>query len=294
MQTINNMIAINKRQAEFYDHIHDAEAGKGRVGYAENPSANILTRAWAKLRYRQQAAVKAAGIEDKVKETHKQWSTLKAGGDFLEVGCFSGSRFTFSLAELAGKYVGVELSTRAVDALNAKFIERGLAHKAKAEPVDFLALDTVRKFDLIYAHGVLHHFENATDLFDRLAALAKPNALLVFCEPSAVNTLYRLLRTAYRPFQSDAAWEWPFTRRTVTALERHFELLEGFGWGRRSLPLSVLTGLPVAGDLIRPWYLRKVTAEVAQGWHQGVWSNSFVTALYRLRDGAAAKPDTTQ
>jgi len=294
MKTIDDMVSINTHQAKFYDDIYNAEAEKGHGGYAENLSANIITRVWAKLRYRQAAAVKEAGVEEEVKKAHERWSGLKAGADFLEVGCFSGSRFTFNLAELAGHYVGVELSTKAVDALNEKFVARGLGHKAKAEAVDFLKLDVARKFDLIYAHGVLHHFENPIVLFDKLAGLAKPKAVLIFCEPSAVNALYLGIRATYRPFQSDAAWEWPFTRRTITALERHFELLEGFGWGRRSLPLSFLTGLPMVGNFVRPHYFRTVKAEVEKGWHPGIWSNSYVTALYQLRDSAERKPNKTE
>jgi SAM-dependent methyltransferase len=289
MKTSDEMVSLNKQQAGFYDEIQKAEADTGHGGYAENQSANILTRAWAGLRYRQQAAVKEAGIEARVMEAHERWANLKAGGDFLEVGCFSCSPFTFRLAEKAGNYLGVDLSSKAVVALNEKIYARGLAHKARAEAVDFLELDSSRQFDLIYAYGVLHHFENPIPLFDKLAALAKPNALLIFCEPSAVNFVYRTLRAAYRPFQSDAAWEWPFTRSTIMALEQHFDLLEGFGWGSRSLPLSVLTGLPVVGGLIRPLYLGTLKAEVEKGWHDRVWSNSSVTALYTLRDLSVKK-----
>jgi cyclopropane fatty-acyl-phospholipid synthase-like methyltransferase len=86
--------------------------------------------------------VKEAGIEDKVEEAHKHWSGLKAGGGFLELGCFSGSRFTFEPAESAGNYLGVELSQRAVKALNGKLIAHGLAHKARAKAVGLLRLDS--------------------------------------------------------------------------------------------------------------------------------------------------------
>lgn len=283
MKTTDEMIRINREQAKFYDAIQSAEADKGHGGYAENQSANFLTRAWAGLRYRQQAAVKQAGIEARMKAAHQRWVTARAGGDFLELGCFSGSPSTFLLVEAAGSYLGVELSPLAVDSLNEKFAARGIAHKAAAQAVDFLTMDEERKFDLIYAHGVLHHFENPEPLFRKLAALVKPGGALLFVEPSAVNPLYRFIRALYRPLQSDAAWEWPFQPRTVAALERHFTAVEGFGWGRWSLPLSVLTGLPLLGGPITGAYVRAANAEVTRGWHPSVWHNSMVTALYRAR-----------
>jgi SAM-dependent methyltransferase len=283
MRTTEDMIQINRKQAEFYDSIQQAEAEAEHQGYSENEKANLLTRAWAGLRYRQQEAVKAAGVEELAGEAQMRWAATKAGGDFLEIGCFSGSRITFRLAELSGRYLGVELSPKAVASLNQKLHERGLGHKAKAAAVDFLTLDASHKFDVLYAHGVLHHFQNPQPLFERLATLARPGALLVFSEPSAIHPLYRIVRTLYRPFQSDAAWEWPFTRQTVNALETYFEPVEGFGWGRWSLPLSVLTGLPLAGGFLRAAYLNRVRAEVKQGWHPTVWHNSYVTAMYRMR-----------
>jgi SAM-dependent methyltransferase len=283
MKTTDEMVRLNREQAKFYDSIQSAEAEKGHGGYAENESANFFTRFWASLRYRQQAAVKEAGVEAEMKAAHARWVASKQGGDFLELGCFSGSPSTFQLAEAAGTYLGVELSPLAVEALNQKFTDRGLGHKARAQALDFLTMSEERKFDLIYAHGVLHHFENPVPLFRKLAALTKPGGVLLFVDPSAVNPMYRLIRTLYRPFQSDAAWEWPFRRLTVDALEQSFEPVEGFGWGRRSLLLSVMTGLPALGRLVAGTYVRTARAEVAAGWHPQVWHNSMVTALYRVK-----------
>lgn len=277
------MAALNRQQARFYDSIHTADAATGAGGYAENKRANFLTRAWAGLRYRQQAAVKEAGVEKAMKQAHQKWISARAGGQFLEVGCFSGSPSTFQLARAAAIYRGIELSPLAVSRLNERLTEEGLQAKARAEAGDFLLTDEKRKYDLIYAHGVLHHFENPEPVFEKLARLLKSDGLLIFVDPCAVNPVYRALRMAYRPFQSDAAWEWPFRPITVAALDRHFEIVEGFGWGRRSLPLSVLTGLPVLGSLIAPLYVRMAKSEVAEGWHKNVWMNSMVTACFMPR-----------
>lgn len=284
-ESVEQMAALNREQARFYDSIHAAEATTGAGGYAENKSANVLTRAWAGLRYRQQAAVKEAGVEAAMKEAHQKWIKTKAGGEFLEVGCFSGSPSTFELAKAAAIYRGVELSPLAVSRLNERLAEEGLQAKACAEAGDFLLMGENKKYDLIYAHGVLHHFESPEPVFEKLARLLKADGRLIFVDPCAVNPVYRALRMVYRPFQSDAAWEWPFRPLTVAALERHFEIVEGFGWGRRSLPLSVLTGLPVIGALVKPLYVHLCKSEVAAGWHDKVWMNSMVTACFKPRGG---------
>jgi SAM-dependent methyltransferase len=287
MNSVEQMAALNREQAQFYDSIHAAEAASGSGGYAENKRANVLTRVWAGLRYRQQAAVKEAGVEATMKQAHRKWIKSKAGGMFLEVGCFSGSPSTFELARAAAVYQGIELSPLAVKRLNEHFAREGLQTKASANAGDFLLMHETQQFDLIYAHGVLHHFENPAPLFEKLARLLKPDGRLIFVDPCAVNPFYRALRMAYRPFQSDAAWEWPFRPVTVAALEQHFEVVEGFGWGRRSLPLSVLTGLPLIGRLLTPLYVRLAKAEVAAGWHDKVWMNSMVTACFKPRAAKA-------
>jgi SAM-dependent methyltransferase len=282
-KTLEETVQLNREQANFYDSIHEAAVEKGRSGYAENRQANWLTRFWADLRTTQQGAVREAGIEQQVRDHHEGWMKKMAGGDFLEVGCFSGSPFTAQLVTHAGHYLGVELSPKAVEALNRKFQDQGLAHKAEAQACDFLTLNEDRKFDLIYAHGVLHHFENPKLLFEKLIRLSKPGAILLFVDPSAINPLYKVIRTAYRPFQSDAAWEWPFTQNTVAELERHFKAESGLGWGQWSLPFSVLTGVPLIGPLAKKIYLAQVRREVSKGWHKSVWNNSMLAGAYRAK-----------
>jgi hypothetical protein len=48
----------------------------------------------------------------------------------------------------------------------------------------------------------------------------------------------KLLRMAYRPFETDADWEYPFTRDTLRAIQRHFELakVQGtYGFSKRGM-----------------------------------------------------------
>jgi SAM-dependent methyltransferase len=225
--------------------------------------------------------VRQAGIEEAMTAAHDRWIASPAGGVFLELGCFSGSPSTMRLARAAGSYLGIDLSPRAVACLNGKFADAGLGDRARAVAGDFLLMDESRKFDLIYAHGVLHHFRDPEPLFTKLATLLNPGGRLFFAEPSAVNPAYRAIRAAYRPFQSDASWEWPFKPASVCALDARFAIVEGFGWGQWSLPLSVFTGLPLIGRLLTGWYVLMVKREIAKGWHRRVWNNSTVAAICR-------------
>ena len=277
----DEMVQLNVRQAQFYDKIQHAEAAEGHGGYAHNAEANALTRLIATLRYQQQRAVESTGLRDRVRQTHLQWLRQKAGGSFLEIGCFSGSDYTFDLIEAAGDYTGIELSSAASAALQNKMEAKGVSGKASVVCGDFLLYKRERKFDLIYAHGVLHHFENPEPLFARIRDLIADDGFLVFVEPVAINPVFRLLRRAYRPFQSDAAWEWPFRRETVTELTKRFEVIEGYGWGRFSAPVTMVCGVPGVGAIASPIYRWIARKEVATAGQKGYWQSSMVIAKCR-------------
>jgi SAM-dependent methyltransferase len=283
MKTVDDMLTTNQAQASFYDSISEVEDQHTGVGYAEHGAANLLTRIWADLRYKQQRAALLSGVDDRKLKLHHEWLEKYRGGTSLELGCFRGTRFTDPLIEASGQYVGIDLSSKAVQALNDKIHESGLQHKANAVSGDFLVFSEAQKFDIIYAHGVLHHFENPQPLFQKIAALLAPGGVLILSEPSQVNPLFELIRAMYRPFQSDKDWEWPFTKDTVATLNHYLEPVEGFGWGRNTLFLSVLVSLPLIGRLLLPLYLRMVRSEIESGWHPKVWHNSTVVAVYKLK-----------
>jgi len=130
---------------------------------------------------------------------------------------------------------------------------------------------------------VLHNFENPKPVFERIASLLSKEGVLVLSEPSEVKAIFSIIRSLYRPFQSDKEWEWPFNKSTVASLESRLEPVEGFGWGRNSLFLSVLVSLPILGTLFLPIYLRMVRTEIEAGWDRKVWHNSTIVAVYKLR-----------
>jgi SAM-dependent methyltransferase len=279
MKTQEDMIALNRTQAVFYDKIHEAEkkyAGSG--GYKKNEKANLITRGVAALRHAQYNAVTSTGIRDRERRVHLDWAAEKAGGRFLEIGCQHGSIYTFDLIEASGNFTGVELSSLSCDALRRKIADRGLSHKATIICGDLLEFEPDRKFDFIYANGVLHHFENPDPLFAKIRRLLADDGYLVFVEPVAINRVYRALRSVYRPFQSDAAWEWPFREQTVAELTKRFKIVDGFGWGRFSAPVSVLCGVPVLGSVIAPGYRWVARRELSLSSQKSYWQNSTVVS----------------
>jgi hypothetical protein len=57
----------------------------------------------------------------------------------------------------------------------------------------------------------------------------------------------RFARAAYRPFQTDASWEHPFTRRTLERLARHFRIERVRGVMGPTMPALLLSFVPGMG-----------------------------------------------
>lgn len=285
------MKAVNLRQAAFYEGIQTAERCKnGADGYAGNEQAGWLTRVWAGLRSHRKKLLRQQGLRDAVEARVRAWLLASAGREVLEIGCFNGTRNTLWLMEQCSHYTGIDLSPSAIELLRGKARSANFADKVTLVAGDVLDFDPPRQFDLIYAQGVLHHFQHPEVLFAMLARFMKPGGRLVFSDPAELNGVLRLARRIYRPFQTDQAWEWPFTRRTVDALSRHFELREAFGYGRFSTLLVPLIAVPGLGLLLGGIYQKLLKTELALGeTHvEKVWENAVVHGLAVVKSPAEA------
>lgn len=285
------MQAVNQRQATFYEGIQHAELLKnGADGYAGNEEAGWLTRVWAGLRSHRKKLLRQQGVRDAVEARVRGWLQVSAGREVLEIGCFNGTRNTLWLMEHCAHYTGIDLSPSAIEVLRGKARSSNLAGKVTLVAGDVLDFDPPRKFDLIYAQGVLHHFQHPEVLFAMLARFMKPGGRLVFSDPAELNAVLWLARRLYRPFQTDQAWEWPFTRRTVDALSRHFELREAFGYGRFSTFLVPLIAAPGLGLLLGGIYHKLLRAELATGGTEveKVWKNAVVHGLAVVKESIAS------
>lgn len=86
---------------------------------------------------------------------------LEPGMNVLEIGCGVGV-VGLPVAERAARYVGLDFAPQAVNAANRRFLEAGLADKAKAVNIDVLALGDAElrdlgRFDRVLAYAVLHY-----------------------------------------------------------------------------------------------------------------------------------------
>lgn len=248
MKTQEEIIEINIRQKEFYN----------------TKKKNYATKLWSSLREKTLKKIrKNIGILDQSYDLHKIWFGDLSNKKILDLGCFEGNTLSLMLAENAKEYIGVDLSDIAIAKLNKK-----LEHfpSAKALSVDFLSDNfTEKDFDLIYAYGVLHHFQSVPLLISKLNDKLAADGEIISYDPLETSLPIKIIRTLYRPFQSDADWEWPFTRKTFFQFDKAFTIVERRGLLGKTKWFFLVNFLPISET-------KKL--EIGKKWHKDDWENS--------------------
>ena len=175
---------------------------------------------------------KELGIDDHVLGLHKFWMEDLKNKKVLDFGCGGGNLISPYLAQNAGEYTAIDLSAPSLERLKGKLIKAGvLADRMRIICDDVLQFDWKNeKFDVIYAFSVMHHFENFEVILAGLQERLKTGGMIITFDPMNVSWASKLLRAIYRPFQPDAAWEFPFTRRNFSELTRYYDVQDSQGY----------------------------------------------------------------
>ena len=248
MKSKETILETNIKQKEFYN----------------TKKKNSVTKFWSKIRNGILNKIKKnIGVQDQSYVLHKEWFGDLSSKKVLDLGCFSGNYWSMYLAENSKEYLGIDLSDVAINRLNDR-----IQHlpNAKAEAVDFLSDEfTDDNFDLIYAYGVLHHFENTAVLIDRLKEKLALEGEIISYDPLETSFPIKVIRALYRPFQSDAAWEWPFTKKTYLKFDDAFDIKARHGLLGKSKWVILLNFLPLSENKKN---------ELGKKWHKEDWELS--------------------
>lgn len=226
------MLETNARQKEYYE-----ETSAGWI----SPVNSFATNLWSRLRHRAMVAVSDEQREQ-VYEVHRDWLGDLEGCKVLDLGAGAGSPLSGWLAENAGAYDAVELSEMQLDILKDNIGDGPNRRFIAADFLDPEATDD--DYDVIYAHAVLHHFEFIDVALDIVRDKLKPGGKLVTYDPLQTWLPIRIFRALFRPFQTDADWEFPLTGRAMSQIEARFRVVSRLGVfnrGKWALILGVLS-----------------------------------------------------
>lgn len=267
---IEGILETNKSQSRYYD-----ATTAGAVSHANG----LATNAWRRIRRRGLGTV-SKEARHAFFEAQKDWLGDLGGAKVLELGCGRGSYLSGYLASAAREYHAIDLSPVQVARLRKRIGARPNAHFHVG---DFLSPDfTEGDFDAVYAKGVFHHFEHMDVFLDVLCAKLAPGARVVTRDPLQTWGPARMFRALYRPFQTDAAWEWPFGRETMALIEDRFTVARRVSLYRRAKWAVVLSLIsPSLGRTYGDRWFRRDAAESVP--REVAWSGLQLSYLL-LRD----------
>lgn len=251
MKTKEEIIETNIKQKEFYN----------------NKKKNFATKIWSSVREKTLKKIrKNIGILDESYALHKIWFGNLTNKKVLDLGCFAGNNLSMYLAENAKEYIGLDLSDLAIAKLNDRLKN---IPSAKAVAADFLSDEfTDNNFDIIYAYGVLHHFPNVDVLINKLNEKLATNGVVISYDPLETSLPIKLIRMVYRPFQSDAAWEWPFTKKIFYKYQNAFTIEERRGLLGKSKWFFLLSFIPIS---------EQKRIKIGKQWHRQDWEKSAIS-----------------
>lgn len=261
METVQETLEKNKKQKEFYN----------------TKKKSIPSKIWSFVREKSLKNIrKELGILEQSYALHQEWMGDLSNKKVLDLGCFSGNRLSVYLAQNSKEYIGLDLSEVGIQKLNTKL--EGIPN-AKAIVKDFFSDDFEdSNFDLIYAYGVLHHFKNVDNLVTHLDKKLAPQGEIISYDPLETSYPIWFVRKLYRPFQSDAAWEWPFNRQTLKKFKQGFNIIEKRGVLGASKWYFLYGMLPLSKEKKLAWGKKKHKKD----WEKSSQSDSYLHKCMQL------------
>lgn len=253
-ERIDEMLRVNEGQKKYY------EVANGVYGSKEN---SFATNLWRNFRRRMLGTIESVDIVPALNQRQRDWVGDISDKKVLDLGVGGGNPLSLEFARNAREYVAIDLSQARVKSFSEKLAIEGIVG-AKAVAVDFLS-DSFEEvdFDVVYAMSVMHHFKHVDAFLQVLHRRTAPGAIVLTLDPLQTWLPARLIRAMYRPFQTDKAWEFPFSRETLQTIRKYFEIkhVQGlYSLSKWAAPLSLLS---------KDLGLRKV-----QEWHQRDWEHA--------------------
>lgn len=158
-------------------------------------------KAWENLRAPVYSFWHQIGVRETIFKKHRKWLGKLNDRRVLDLGCNKGNALTYTLALESKSYLGIDLSQNAIEYLRNKLLEKNIL-KAKVRTVDILDPNFCEdNFDVIYAHSVLHHFENLELILSTLYRKLAPGGRVITYDPMQTSAIAWCVRKLYRPFQ---------------------------------------------------------------------------------------------
>ena len=257
MMSKNNSEEINLKQKEFYN----------------TKKKNLATTLWYYFRNGLlNNTRKSIGVEKQIHLLHLEWCGDLSNKKVLDLGCYEGNSLSIYLAQNSKEYIAIDLSEKGIAHLSKRVKD---IPNVKVFAIDFLSEEfTEKDFDLIYAYGVLHHFNDVELLISRLNEKLNTNGAIISNDPLQTSLPIKLIRTLYRPFQSDKDWEWPFSRKVYYQFESAFKIKERRAMLGKAKWFFIVNSLPLSAE--------KKT-EIVKKWHREDWEKSKVSDSYMFR-----------
>ena len=254
---MNKRELLNKQQGDFYN----------------NKKKNLPTKIWSYFRNGTLNRIKKeVEIEKDIYALHVSWFGDLKDKKVLDLGCYAGNSLSIYLATHSKQYLAIDLSEKGISELSNRL---STISGASAMVMDFLSDEFKEgEFDLIYAYGVLHHFREVDELIEKLKEKTKSDGIIVSHDPLQTSLPIKVIRSIYRPFQSDKEWEWPFSRSTYFKFAKAFDIKE-----RRAVLGKAKWGVLL--NLIPMTNQKRI--KMARSWHKKDWQLSGTDDEYMFR-----------